>query len=91
MYTAQKNIIARTLLMYFSEKGKIPSFYEYKSDTKRPWGYTPKYLFKYFGDWNKLLKYLKLHNPDLWNIATKTKEETSQDPLEALRASTVEK
>lgn len=91
MYTAQKNTIARTLLIYFAEKGKIPTFYEYKADSKRPWGYTPKYLFKYFGDWNKLLKYMKLHNPDLWNTATNTKEETPQDPLAALRASTTEK
>ena len=55
MFTRQKNTIARKLLMYFAEKGKIPTFYEYKVDGERPWGYTPKYLFRYFGDWNKML------------------------------------
>ena len=90
MYTRQKNIIARNLLMYFAEKGKIPTIYEYKADGNRPWGYTPKYLFKYFGDWNKLLTYMKLQDPDLWDLATK-KEEPLKDPLEALRASSTEK
>ena len=91
MFTRQKNTIARKLLMYFAEKGKIPTFYEYKVDSERPWGYTPKYLFRYFGDWNKMLNYMQLQHPDLWNTAIKKDEEPLKDPLEALRARSIEK
>ena len=77
--------------MYFAEKGKIPTFYEYKADAKRPWGYSTKYIFKYFRDWDKLLTYMQKQHPDLWNSVTKKDEEPLQDPLEALRASSTEK
>ena len=90
----RKNQIVRTLGMYWAEQGRIPKFYEYKADGKRPRGYTPKYILQHFDNWEHLLKYFKNSDPELWKLCTGEKEivkETYKDPLEALRASTTEK
>jgi len=40
--TRKKNRIVREVGMYFAEQGKVSTFYEYKSDGKRPKGMSPE-------------------------------------------------
>ena len=103
MVRRRKNNIARTLGMYFAEKGKIPTFYEYRSDGSRPKGMAPKFILSNFRDWNNFLTYLKLLEPELYAIASGQKADqpsavedaaevmSKPDPLASLRASTTEK
>ena len=103
MIRRRKNNIARTLAMYFAEKGKIPTFYEYKSDGSRPRGMSPKFILSNFKTWNIFLNYLKLLEPELYAMASGQKVDkpsavddaaevmSKPDPLATLRASSVEK
>ena len=99
----RKNHIARTLGMYFAENGKIPSFYDYRSDFSRPKGMSTKFILTHFKDWSTLLRYLRLLEPELYAMASgqnvdqpSAVEDAAEvmskpDPLDTLRASTTEK
>jgi len=68
--TQRKNNIARTLAMYFAEKGKVPTYYEYKADSGRPKGMPLKFVLNNFKSWSAVLQYVKLLEPQLWDLAT---------------------
>lgn len=71
----KKNRIVREVGMYFAEKGKVSTFYEYKADGGRPKGMSPKYIMSNFKGWEHFLQYFKILEPELWNLANGIKPE----------------
>ena len=78
--TQRKNNITRTLGLYFAEKGKVPSYYEYRSDGSRPKGMAPKFILSNFKSWNSFLTYMSKAEPELWALANNIKPEPKVAP-----------
>lgn len=78
--TQRKNNITRTLGLYFAEKGKVPSYYEYRSDGSRPRGMPPKFILSNFKSWNSFLTYMSKAEPELWALANNIKPEPKVAP-----------
>jgi len=78
--TQRKNTITRTLALYFAEKGKVPTYYEYRTDGSRPRGVAPKFVLSNFKSWNHFLKYMSIAEPDLWALANNIKPEVVAKP-----------
>ena len=78
--TLRKNNITRTLGLYFAEKGKVPSYYEYRSDGSRPKGMPPKFILSNFKSWNSFLIYMSKAEPELWALANNIKPEVVAKP-----------
>ena len=64
--TQRKNTITRTLALYFAEKGKVPTYYEYRTDGSRPRGMAPKFVLGTLKSWRHILKYMSKEEPELW-------------------------
>lgn len=78
--TQRKNNITRTLGLYFAEKGKVPSYYDYRSDGSRPRGMPPKFILSNFKSWNSFLTYMSKAEPELWALANNIKPEPKVAP-----------
>ena len=78
--TQRKNNITRTLGLYFAEKGKVPSYYEYRADGSRPKGMAPKFILSNFKSWNSFLTYMSKAEPELWALANNIKPEPEVAP-----------
>lgn len=78
--TQRKNKITRTLGLYFAEKGKVPTYYEYRSDGSRPKGMAPKFILSNFKSWNSFLTYMSKAEPELWALANNIKPEPKVAP-----------
>jgi hypothetical protein len=71
----KRNRIIREVGLYFAEQGKVSTFYEYKSDGRRPKGMSPAYIMSNFKGWEHFLQYFKALEPELWNLANGIKPE----------------
>ena len=78
--TQRKNNITRTLSLYFAEIGKVPTYYEYRSDGSRPKGMAPKFILSNFKSWNSFLTYMSKAEPELWALANNIKPEPKVAP-----------
>ena len=78
--TQRKNTITRTLALYFAEKGKVPTYYEYRTDGSRPRGVAPKFVLSNFKSWNSFLIYMSKVEPELWALANNIKPEVVAKP-----------
>ena len=78
--TQRKNNITRTLGLYFAEIGKVPTYYEYRSDGSRPKGMAPKFILSNFKSWNSFLTYMSKAEPELWALANNIKPEPKVAP-----------
>jgi hypothetical protein len=89
MYNKQ---LLKKLAAYFAEHGLPESYQKFKSDGKKP--VTDREMVHSIGGYLKMLSLFEKHHPEYWKLAQPIKDEpepVKQDPLAALRASTVEK
>jgi len=87
-----KRMVAR-LAAYFAEHGVPKSHEHFKRDGRKP--YSAKLVAGKIGPWPTVLRYIQQHHKEYWDLAQPQEkvepEPTTKDPLEALRASTLEK
>lgn len=84
--------LLKKLAAYFAEHGLPESYQKFKRDGRKP--VTDKVMVDTIGGYPKMLELFEKHHPEYWELAQPTKNEpepVKQDPLAALRASTVEK
>ena len=89
MYNKQ---LLKKLAAYFAEHGLPKSYADFKRDGRKP--VTDKVMVHTIGGYPKMLELFEKHHPEYWELAQPIKDEPEpikQDPLAALRASTVEK
>ena len=84
--------LLKKLAEYFAEHGLPESYHKFKRDGRKP--VTDKAMVHGIGGYPIMLQLFKKHHPEYWELAQPIKDEPEplkQDPLAALRASTVEK
>lgn len=96
----QKGHFVRKVGIYIAELGKVPTFSEALRDRNRPDKF-PKDILQRggWGTWKVLLNQVKSAHPDLWamieevkpKVEIKTEVKKEIDPLETLRAGSIEK
>jgi len=81
------------LALYFAEHGLPASYFHFKRDGRKP--VSDRDTITCIGPWPYVLRMLKEHHRDYWDLAQPTQEfkeeHNKKDPLEALRAGTTEK
>ena len=85
-------ILLKKLAEYFAEHGLPASYQKFKSDSRKP--VTDRQMVQTIGGYLRMLQLFEKHHPEYWELAQPIKDEPEpikQDPLAALRASTVEK
>lgn len=79
----QKTVTAGELGMFFLELGRIPTVQEYRSFSNVPLRWAG--LKRFYGNWNRMLRFMAQMQPDIWAEIQNLGSETSNEDEEILR------